>query len=185
MRLLKEGEVLAMVLPSYFMDNVKDHTRYIIDREGGSLVAAYRLPDDLFSNAKVTIDLVFLKKGKTSKEWLRTRDISIGGKSKPLNEYYHSHPHHILGNLEIVPMYERTGLTCKRRGDPFHLLGQMLHTLKNQRLASLLQEIARTEQQQQELSRVKEEAVTAYLHPLCAYLKRRDQGMENKCPCFL
>jgi predicted RNA methylase len=156
MRLLKEGGVLAMVLPSYFMDNVKDHTRHIIDREGGNLLAAYRLPDDLFKDAKVTIDLVFLKKGKTNKKWVGTKNIVIGSQTKPLNDYYHEHSHHILGNLEIVPMYERTGLTCKRRGNPFDLLGQMLQSLKNQRLASLLQDIARTEQQQKELCQGKE-----------------------------
>jgi type I restriction-modification system DNA methylase subunit len=70
MHLLKPEGVLAMVLPSYFMDNTQDHVRNIIHQEGGSLVAAYRLPEDLFRDAKVTIDIVFLKKGKTDKTWL-------------------------------------------------------------------------------------------------------------------
>ena len=82
MRLLKPDGILAMVLPSYFMDNVKDHTRHIIDREGGSLITAYRLPEDLFQDAKVTIDLVFLKKGKTDHKWLRTRDIHNRGQGQ-------------------------------------------------------------------------------------------------------
>lgn len=151
MRLLKSEGILAMVLPSYFMDNVKEHTRHIINREGGNLLAAYRLPDDLFSDAKVTIDLVFLKKGETDKKWLHTRDIIIGGKSKAMNEYYHTHPHHILGNLEIVPMYDRTGLTCKRRGNPFHLLRHILGILKQERLAKLFQEISEMGQKEKEL----------------------------------
>ena len=45
MRLLEPGGVLAMVLPRYFMDNRRDHSREIIHNEGGSLLAAYRFPD--------------------------------------------------------------------------------------------------------------------------------------------
>ena len=167
MRLLKPDGILAMVLPSYFMDNVKDHTRHIIDREGGSLITAYRLPEDLFQDAKVTIDLVFLKKGKANKNWLRTRDVSIGSKSKPLNEYYHAHSHHILGNLEIVPMYERTGLTCKRRGDPFQLLSYTLNILKQARLAKLAQEMIDLKRQEQQCRSAGTD-VMRRLHTLCA-----------------
>ncbi|GAO98034.1 modification methylase TaqI [Caedimonas varicaedens] len=166
MRLLKEGGILAMVLPSYFLDNVKGHVRTLIDREGGSLLAAYRLPDDLFQDAKVTIDLVFLTKGKTSHPWVETQKVTIGTESKPLNVYYHTHPHHILGQLEIVPLYDRTGLTCKRRGDPLALLGQRMQDLKNQHLARLARDIACTERQQQELDRVKETLLQS-LQALC------------------
>lgn len=51
MRLLKKGGILAMVLPAYFLDNESKHVRDISDAEGGELMAAYRLPDDLFSDA--------------------------------------------------------------------------------------------------------------------------------------
>ena len=151
MRLLKDGGVLAMVLPSYFMDNVKEHTRHIIDQEGGSLLAAYRLPDDLFQDAKVTIDLVFLKKGSTGKKWLCTRDIKISGMTKPLNEYFHHHSQNILGNLEIIDMYERKGLTCRKRGNPFQLLQNILKTLKQTRLLKRMQELAELEQKEKEI----------------------------------
>lgn len=151
MRLLKAGGVLAMVLPSYFMDNVKDHTRQIIAQEGGNLLAAYRLPDDLFQDAKVTIDLVFLKKGRTNKKWLRTKDIVIGDKRKPLNEYYHLYPPHILGNLDIIPMYERTGLRCKRKEDPYVLLRQALSTAKQESLANMLRQLLFITQKTEEL----------------------------------
>ena len=150
-RLLKEGGILAMVLPSSFLDNVKDHVRHIIDKEGGGLLAAYRLPDDLFSDAKVSIDLVFLKKGKTGKKWVSTRGIKIGGLSKPLNEYFHTHSHNILGNLEIVDMYERKGLTCRKRGDPFQLLRNVLKTMKQAKLVKLMQEISDMEQREKAL----------------------------------
>ena len=115
----------------------------------------------------MTIDLVFLKKGKTDHKWLRTRDVHISGKSKPLNEYYHAHSHHILGNLEIIPMYERTGLTCKRRGDPFQLLNYTLNTLKQARLANLAQEMMDLKHQEQQCRSGGAE-VMRHLYTLCA-----------------
>jgi hypothetical protein len=51
-----------MVLPRYFLDNAKQHVRNLIAEEGGTLLAAYRLPDDVFSDAKVCTDIVFLRK---------------------------------------------------------------------------------------------------------------------------
>lgn len=47
MRLLKPRGLLTMVLPSYFLDNVKYHARDIIVHEGGHLLSAFRLPDHL------------------------------------------------------------------------------------------------------------------------------------------
>lgn len=35
---------------------------------------------------KVTIDLVFLKKGKTNNKWRYTREITVHGQRKPLND---------------------------------------------------------------------------------------------------
>lgn len=130
MRLLKEGGLLAMVLPAFFMDNASQHVRDIIVKEGGDLLAAYRLPDDLFDNAKVTIDIVFLIKGKTGKPWSNLRNIKVGDFKQPINEYFYHNSHFIFGNLEIVDMYERKGLACKRRGDTFQLLKHEMATLK-------------------------------------------------------
>ncbi len=135
MRLLKTGGVLAMVLPSYFMDNITKHVRGIIHREGGSLITAYRLPDDLFDNAKITVDIVFLTKGKTEKPWLKVKDICVSGMKKPINEFFYQHSGNILGNLEIIDMYERKGLTCKRRGDFQPLLAQEIKNMKLQKFA--------------------------------------------------
>ena len=61
-RLLKEGGIIAMVLPQFFLDNVKDHAREIITSNGVNLLAAYRLPDNLFDCAKIIVDIVFYKK---------------------------------------------------------------------------------------------------------------------------
>jgi hypothetical protein len=106
-----------MVLPSFFLDNVRDHARDIIAADGVNLMLAYRLPDDLFANAKVTVDIVFLKKGETGIKWQKTKNIKIGSKTKAINEYFVTHPENILGELQIIPMYGRWGVTCKAQGD--------------------------------------------------------------------
>ncbi len=116
-RILKEKGIIAMVLPQFFLDNVKDHARDIINDAGVGMIAAYRLPDNLFSNAKVTVDIVFLQKAETNIKWLNTGKITIGNDTKPLNEYFINNPEHILGELQVVPMYNRTGITCKEKGN--------------------------------------------------------------------
>lgn len=162
MRLLKEGGILAMVLPSFFLDNVKDHVREIIYKEGGDLLAAYRLPDDLFANAKVTVDIVFLTKGRTSKQWVNVKDISIAGIKKPINEYFYNHSPNILGNLEVVDMYKRKGLTCKRRGDTARLLQEALKITKQETIAKMAAELLNIEQQLKELQQHKSNILKSY-----------------------
>ncbi len=115
MRMLKPAGILAMVLPSYFMDNRRDHARDIIAKEGGELIAAFRLSDDLFANAKVTVDIVFLGKKQTGITWQRTLYIFVAGHRMPINEYYIKHRDNILGWLDAVDMYDRKGLTCRRK----------------------------------------------------------------------
>lgn len=123
-RMLKDKGVIAMVLPSFFLDNVQDHARNFIHDAGVGLISAYRLPDDLFANAKVTVDIVFLQKGKTNVKWLNTKKITIGKDTKSLNKYFLDNPENIMGELEIVPMYDRTGITCKAKGDLRDLLAK-------------------------------------------------------------
>lgn len=122
MRMLKEGGILAMVLPSYFLDNMTKHVRHIIKNEGGNLLDAYRLPDDLFSDAKVTIDIIFMTKGNTQNKCLYTQKIKINNYTMPLNEFYVQHKEKVLGVLDVVDMYERKGLTCKRNTDDIFAL---------------------------------------------------------------
>ena len=116
-RMLRNKGIIAMILPQFFLDNVKDHARDIINKSGVNLILAYRLPDNLFADAKITIDLVFLQKTDKTLEWQATRRKKIGEYSKPINEYFFNNPHHILGELQIVPMYDRMGITCKSNGD--------------------------------------------------------------------
>jgi adenine-specific DNA methylase len=162
MRLLKEGGILAMVLPSFFMDNMKGHVRDVIYREGGDLLSAYRLPDDLFSDAKVTVDVVFLIKRRTGKRWVDAKDICIGGIKKPMNEFFHQYSNRILGNLEIIDMYGRKGLSCKKRGDTSQLLHDAINNLKHQRLAKISQELASINQKMQDLQTLKQGLANTY-----------------------
>ena len=43
------------------MDNIYDHVRDVITQEGGSLLAAFRLPENLFYNAKAHCCITPLK----------------------------------------------------------------------------------------------------------------------------
>ncbi|MFN7098113.1 MAG: Eco57I restriction-modification methylase domain-containing protein, partial [Gammaproteobacteria bacterium] len=107
MRLLNEGGILAMVLPRYFLDAPEKHLRHIIGKEGGSLLKAYRLPDDLFDDAKVTVDLVFLQKKSGDESWIKTRPFIEDGKRAYMNTYFFQHPKQVLGNIEFIKAYGR------------------------------------------------------------------------------
>ena len=50
-RMLNVGGYLAMILPCYWLDNAKSHTRNIVAENGGRLVASWRFPSDMFENA--------------------------------------------------------------------------------------------------------------------------------------
>jgi len=121
-KILKDNGIIAMVVPQFFLDNIKDHARDIINNNGVNMLAAYRLPDNLFANAKVTVDIVFLQKAETDIKWLTTKNITVGRHTKPMNEYFIDHPEHVLGKLQVVPMYDRTGITCKANGNLRDLL---------------------------------------------------------------
>jgi predicted RNA methylase len=114
MRLLKQDGVLAMVLPRYFLDNRQKQVRDIIASEGGSLIAAFRLPDDLFNDAKVTVDVVFLKKVSGKLEWLNVKKIRKGERFAFINCYFLSHRQHVFGKLKFISVYGRTEISCRR-----------------------------------------------------------------------
>jgi len=117
-RLLKEGGILAFVLPSFCLDNLGRHVRGLIAAEGGRLLQAYRLPDNLFSDAKVTVDLVFIKKDRSAQAapWQEAVKIEeINGRGIFINEYFLANPQNVLGELKTIDAYGRKILTC--RGD--------------------------------------------------------------------
>ena len=81
------------------------------------MLMAYRLPDNIFANAKISVDIVFLTKAKTGIPWTKSKSCKIGNHRKPMNEYFINNPDNILGTLEVVPMYDRTGITCTSSGN--------------------------------------------------------------------
>ena len=130
MRLLKPDGLLAMVLPRYFLDASEKHVRHIIAREGGSLLEAYRLPDDLFSDAKVTVDVVILQKRAGDTGWVNTRTCREGIKRAYMNTYFFQNPPQILGKIEFISVYGRDELSCKRSEASKGLLSESVTALE-------------------------------------------------------
>ena len=124
MRLLKDNGVLAMIVPRYFLDSYRRHVRHIIAKEGGALVAAYRLPENLFDDAIVTVDIVFLQKTKTNINWLNAERITHGDKQAFINQYFLERRENILGEIEFFDIYGRNEITCKGDGDVFSKLDE-------------------------------------------------------------
>ena len=129
-RLLKDNGIIAMVLPNFFLDNLQDHARDIISKDGVNMLMAYRLPDNIFANAKISVDIVFLTRAKTDIPWTKSKSFKIGNHRKPMNEYFINNPDNILGKLEVVPMYDRTGITCTSSGDLRDQLKEVYLNLK-------------------------------------------------------
>ena len=115
-KLLKDGGILAFVVPSYCLDNLRGHARNLLSKYS-RLIAAFRLPDNMFDNAKITVDIVFLQKINPNDksfghDFLNTKPYKVKGKDYPLNEYYHNNKDNILGELDTAFVYgERVALT--------------------------------------------------------------------------
>lgn len=138
MRLLSDNGILAMVLPRYFLDNRRDHARAIIQNEGGSLLAAYRLPDDLFNDAKVTVDVVFLTKQKGAKDWLTVDTKLIDGKWVFISRYFNQNPNNVIGKLATIEAFGRSELTCRKASNNvFEVLNSHLSAFPPKKSASL------------------------------------------------
>ena len=128
-RLLKPNGLAAFILPTYVLDNLHKHARNEI-AQVADLVCAYRLPENLFQNAKVTVDLVvFKRKGDDSlftntsilkSRWQYVSKIELdSGQQFYLSQYYIDNPKHIIGELSFYEMWlqnanrMRSGLCCK------------------------------------------------------------------------
>ncbi|WP_299201859.1 SNF2-related protein [uncultured Amphritea sp.] len=113
--LTKPGGVVAFVTSAGTLDKANGTVRKQIS-ESADLVAAFRLPNSVFSNegAKVTTDILFFQKRHPNQNpgdlsWLdtvsRTHDNSLPTDDQAeeetyqLNKYYELHPEHILGEI--------------------------------------------------------------------------------------
>ncbi|MEO8963804.1 MAG: Eco57I restriction-modification methylase domain-containing protein [Gammaproteobacteria bacterium] len=165
MRLLEAGGILAMVLPRYFMDSSKKHVRQIIADEGGSLVAAYRLPDDLFDDAKVTVDVVILRKSPSAVNWLDAVKIKQGKQQAFMNQYFMENRSHVLGKIEFIEVYGRSEISCRRECQNIFarlnmlltqsagLLSDYQHALET-RLKKIIEEIDHLQKEYQQLKQL-------------------------------
>lgn len=140
-RLLKPKGVLAMVLPLNILDNSGDHVRSLLIQEGVQLIDGYRLPDDLFTDAKVTVDILFFKKGGTPRAWCEVKRIKINGDATRINQFFYDHPEKILGQLEMVNAYERKLLTCRPFGNLEQRLQQALAAFRMRKQCFEMQRI--------------------------------------------
>jgi type I restriction-modification system DNA methylase subunit len=101
MRLLRNGGLCVMVVPCYCLDSATNHARDIIAKDA-ELICSYRLPDSLFSDAKVTTDIVvFQKKEKPNNQHLGLTKIELNcGYKDVISDYYIENENHILGELQ-------------------------------------------------------------------------------------
>ena len=114
MRLLKNDGILAFVLPSCYMDIPRKNTRAIVDNEA-VLIDAVRLPDNLFEQATVTVDIVFIRKtGQKLHNFVDTVELVQDGNKDSINQYWQNRPQRILGELKLkwVEVYKRYVPTC-------------------------------------------------------------------------
>ena len=113
--LLKDNGILVFVLPSYFMDIPGRNTRAIINNEA-VLIDAVRLPENLFEQATVTVDILFFRKtGKKIHNFTKSVVLTQDDKKDNVNEFWQANPHRILGELKLkwVEAYKRYVPTCE------------------------------------------------------------------------
>lgn len=105
---LAVGGVMAVITSSGTMDKKSDTVRKQI-MERANLVAAFRLPDDVFElqSANVTTDILILQKRPAGTrpdfDFTSTQSISIESEDESfqyeINQYFLDNPQHVLGNL--------------------------------------------------------------------------------------
>lgn len=111
---VRDGGMVAFITSSYTMDAKGSAHRELIN-ENAELVAAFRLPENVFKGAGVSVstDIVFLKKRPLSQKleneekWINSNAIDLldnkGNQLEvSLNEYFIAHPENILGVQSAV-----------------------------------------------------------------------------------
>lgn len=114
-RLLNDDGILAFVMPSFFMDKPKGHTRHIVNNEA-IIVDVIRLPDNLFEQATVTVDLVFIRKtGNKVHDISMVTELVQGNAKDEINEFWIKNPNRVLGELKLkwVECYKNYIPTCE------------------------------------------------------------------------
>ena len=140
---VRPGGVVAFITSRYTLDGVDTQVRaYLAER--ADFLGAVRLPNTAFKDTagtSVTTDLIFLRKREEGKErsgetWEKTETIAdrTSGSLITINEYFVTHPHMLLGEMELAG-------TMYRGGEPTLTApqGQNLPQAMREALASLPQ----------------------------------------------
>jgi len=85
------------------------------------------MPDNIFTGARVTTDVIFITRGTNTNKWINTKPYRHQKQTKYINEYYVNNPQNILGNLDAINIRGRTHLVCKANGN---LNQKLTHILK-------------------------------------------------------
>ena len=107
---------------------ISGHIRDVITKEGASLLAAYRLPDNIFTGIRVTTDVIFLVKDNLPTKWINTKPYKLKNQNKRINEYYINNPQNILGYLDVINVKDKTHLICKANSNLTDRLNDALKT---------------------------------------------------------
>jgi type I restriction-modification system DNA methylase subunit len=113
-RLLKDDGILAFVLPSFYLDAPYKNTRKIVNNEA-VLIDVIRLPENLFTQATVTVDIVLIRKsGNKLHDFVNTVELIQEDKKDNINEYWQGKENRILGELKLkwVENYQRYVAAC-------------------------------------------------------------------------
>ena len=102
---LADGGILAFLTTKGTLDKLDSTTRTKLSGEG-KLIAAYRLPSDVFSKsagANVVTDLIIMQKSSEAngEHFVNLGALSVGEKEFAVNEYFANHPENILGELTV------------------------------------------------------------------------------------
>jgi len=90
-----DTSLLAMVVPSGFLNSAADKQKEIIAQKG-YLIDAYRLPEDTFPTTQVGTDIVFMKRYPENYNGQRDRDAFLSG-----GTYFKAFPEKIMGEEKI------------------------------------------------------------------------------------
>jgi|GEM_PF-6066774 len=111
LNLVKEGGIVAFITSTGTLDKLDARMRDDVFKQA-DLVAAYRLPNNIFSNTSVSSDIIFLQKGRANRvisdavfnsenaEDYGFRNVIANDYGIAYNNYYFEHPDMLLGRME-------------------------------------------------------------------------------------
>lgn len=107
--LVRPGGIVAVITSTGTMDKANDRARRAI-AERADLVAAVRLPSAMFratAGTDVVADLLIFQRrqpfeGRSGPAFLGLRDVPdpLGGEAMAVNEYWVTHPEHVMGVMQ-------------------------------------------------------------------------------------